>query len=455
MFNFSNDIDTSSLLIIFSYAPTGLGHLRVAEALYRGMPKGLHHVLLGSDDRLISSIHRIMSNHPLGHLLMEKSQSGIMQDIFTAAYRYLLRRDTSHISNQIEMILKQRIDRPKNIIVVATHMCFAHKLAAVKKQIEEKTGKKIFLVVQVTDDSPQHLWYVMGADLTTVPSHYTKTKLYEYAAANRLEKIPIEVLPYPISPELSGILSEEDFLERKNQTRGDNYQKINIIVPISGATVGLSYLSDLINKLIEISPRYHFFIISKKTAYSIPFLDKLEKLDNVTVSSSSSDREIVEMYKSCYLKNVIAFEITKPSEQSFKTFYTPQKIGGSILLFTHPVGQQEYDNLNFMKKHTLMPSSQTQNEITDVFSSVIPNQAYDVNKIKDLAGSWRAIRLPDTSDKAAIFIDNCLKSGLFEAMMEFRLTHTLTKKFDNEIGDDGVTLFWQKVLSNFSPNFIS
>lgn len=39
-----------SVMIIFSYALTGLGHLRVTDALYRGLPEGVRPLTLYSQD---------------------------------------------------------------------------------------------------------------------------------------------------------------------------------------------------------------------------------------------------------------------------------------------------------------------------------------------------------------------------------------------------------------------
>lgn len=55
-----------SLLIIFAYAPAGLGHLRVTDALYQGLPKDINTpLILGSQDETITYLHRLMSLNPL------------------------------------------------------------------------------------------------------------------------------------------------------------------------------------------------------------------------------------------------------------------------------------------------------------------------------------------------------------------------------------------------------
>ncbi len=427
----------SSLLVVFTYAPAGLGHLRVAEALYCGLPKDIPHCLLGSDDQTISTVHRIMSNHPLGHKVMESIQKGTAEDIFTTVYRWILRKDTKKLTYQLQTILNQRIDQPKNILVIATHFGLAHKLAAVKNNIAVKTGKNIFLIVQVTDDSPQHIWYVEGADLIVVPSHYTKNKLLQYAKEANLAIVPIIVLPYPISPEFGCRLSKDDYQKRLREVEPKGKEKVQTVVPISGATVGLPYLVALIENLTKSSTRFFFHVVSKQTAYSEIFLRQIEKNPSVSIKSSLSDREVVDYYKSVYMENIIGLEITKPSEQSFKTLITPQDRGGSILLFTHPVGQQEYDNLNFMTKHKLMPKS---NE-SDIINKLPQN-----NFISS-AINWRALRLPDDPSTASSFIKSCLSQGIFQQMMKYQPSSSQKNCFPDELGDDGVKRFWEEVFS--------
>jgi len=438
----TGSLKPGSLLVIFTYAPAGLGHLRVAEALYRGLPKDIPHYLLGSDDQTISIIHRIMSNHPLGHTLMEKTQKGITEDIFTGVYRWVLRRETKYLTYQLQTILKQRIDQPKNILVVATHFGLAHKLAAAKNDIVVKTGKNIFLVVQVTDDSPQHIWYVEGADLIVVPSHYTKNKLLQYGKEANLATVPIIVLPYPISPEFGCLLGEDDYQRRLREVEPEGKEQIQIVVPISGATVGLPYLVTLIENLAKLSSRFFFHVVSKQTAYSEPFLKQIAGNPSVSIKSSLSDREVVDYYKSIYMENIIGLEITKPSEQSFKTLITPRDRGGSILLFTHPVGQQEHDNLNFMTQHKLMPKL---NE-TDKINKLLENTEESRNIISR-AINWRALRLPDDPSAASSFIQLCLSQGIFQQMMKYHLSQEQKDRFPDELGDDGVKRFWEEVFS--------
>jgi hypothetical protein len=54
------------LLLVLAYSPAGLGHLRVTDALYHGLPETVNPVVLGSQDRSIQSMQRLTSVNPLG-----------------------------------------------------------------------------------------------------------------------------------------------------------------------------------------------------------------------------------------------------------------------------------------------------------------------------------------------------------------------------------------------------
>jgi hypothetical protein len=75
-----------SLLIIFTYAPAGLGHLRVTGALYHGLPAQTHPILLRSQDSSIGYLHHLTSIHPTLRAILEWLQSGKPEEVFTSGY---------------------------------------------------------------------------------------------------------------------------------------------------------------------------------------------------------------------------------------------------------------------------------------------------------------------------------------------------------------------------------
>jgi hypothetical protein len=436
------------ILVIFTYALAGLGHLRVTDALYRGLPAGFSPIVLGSEEEAVTMFHRIGSIQPWIRSLVEWMQAGIGEDVFTILYRSFLRSRTKVLEAQIKTVINQRLRRPRIVLVIATHFALAIQIGAIKEKLMREQNIRILLVVQVTDDSPQHIWYVPGADLIVVPSETTKKSLLHYADSAELRHIQIQVLPYPSGPELNHSLSAEQFSERRTQLDPTNHHKITMLIPVSGAAVGLEYTTQLISILANETNRFHFHIVSKIAPYTIKFIDTVRRFAGVTVSTAKSDREVVELYIALYQKYIVGLEITKPSEQAFKALIRPNKAGGAILLFSHPVGRQEYDNLTFLARHGLIPSDLEQQRLW-----VYAARNYPLSRV-DLASarSWRGLRLPPKPDSAAEFIRWGLHSGLFSEMLACPVFPRPGDSHAHELTADGVEQFWSIVQELVNKN---
>lgn len=436
-----------SLVLILAYAPAGLGHLRVTDALYEGLPAGVGPLLLGAHDQTLGVIHRVVSVNLLTRRVMEWVQQGAPEDLFTNRYRSWLRSKgrTRLLYEQVTTILEQRVELPKKVLVVCTHFGLAHQLAAIKGKLEKGKGVKVILVVVVTDDSPLHIWYVPGVDLTFVPSGRTKRKLLEYGRRMGLEKLKMKVRPYPVNPRLAMRLTVREFEERKKQLRGKGEAPTRVCVPISGAAVGLKYYLRLIKALQEQSKRFEFEVVSKSAAYTHGFLGQMLERKGVNLRVSVHDREVVDKYEKLYEEQVVGLEITKPSEQAFKALLKPEQRGGSLLLLSRPVGQQEWDNLDFLRRQKLIPLRSEQMEIWGLADEGLKGNHQLVKEWKRKARCWRGIRIPNQPERAARFIWWAIEQGLFLEMMKCGQKAVKLKGMKRELGDDGVRLIWEEV----------
>jgi hypothetical protein len=433
-------LSQKSLLIIFTYAPAGLGHLRVTDALYHGLPAQTHPILLRSQDASIGFLHHLTSIHPTTRAILEWLQAGKPEELFTRGYRWFLRSRTKSLSAQIGTVLDERMANPDTILVVATHFGLAHQLAAIKTELSRAREITIVLVLQVTDDSPQRIWYVPGADLIVVPSERTKAALMDYGKTAGLPPVRFAVLPYPVSLVLTSALTDQEYEQRHQQFLADGSADIEVAIPISGAAVGLTYFRRLIDELHQKSTRFHFHVIAKSSAYTNPFLQDMQSRSFVTLHTATTDRKIVEKYEQVYQNTVVALEVTKPSEQAFKALVDPHHRGGSVLLFSQPIGRQEHDNLDFLGRHQLLPTQDEQQRLWDsaINGSLIDSEARP-------ALHWRSMRLQDDPILAAHYIWWCLEQGIFAQMLACTLTPQPDDPHANEIEPDGVTQFWQTV----------
>lgn len=398
------------VLLVFTYAPAGLGHLRVTDALYNGLQEGINLVLLGSDDTRITYWHRLMSVDPFIRRVMEWFQQEKHEQWFDRLYIWVLRATTKHLYQQMEHLIIQQWNMKKTVVVVSTHFGLAHQLAKIKNRLEKNLKIKLILVVQVTDATSMKIWYVEGADLICVPSEKVRREFANYAQKKNLRHSDIVVLPYPLSKTMGSELSGEEYNFRLEQYSGDSSVKINIVMPISGAAVGLNYYDKIIAKLTRSSKRFRIFLVIKDNIYTTNFIRKMKTREQVTVIANTSDKEVVDSYDKVYQKEIIALEIVKPSEQSFKALFNSSQRGGAILLLTEAIGKQEQDNLNFLLDHQLLPE--------------------------------RAIKLTNDPDLDVETINSYIKEGLFKKMAS-QVKENLQE--GNELATNGVQQFWAKV----------
>lgn len=400
--------------MIFTYAPAGLGHLRVTDALVESRPQNTPYILLGSIDRFMTWIHRFTSINPIGKFIFQKIQYGLTEDIFTTVYRKFLILSSGPLYRQLLDIIERNPGNDE-VWIVATHFGMAHQIGAIKQKLIKTTGRMVRLIVQVTDDTSQHIWCVRGANLTFSPSKYVKEKFEAYAQSKGIEFV-CEVIPYPISSMLTGFLPKSVGTRHKVFTVETG--TIRVAIPISGAAVGLGYLTTLVKELGNLSIRFEFWVLVKKTPFTEMFIANMGKLSRVNILVGKNDIEMITLYELLYEKNLIHLEVTKPSEQAFKAILSPDRVGGSILLFNTPVGRQETENMEFLERHGLLSTGE---------SVTFP----------------RAIKLPESPMEAANFIVEAVESGLFARMTadNFRFSNETLKS--GEVGADGARLFWK------------
>ncbi len=429
------------VLLVFTYAPAGLGHLRVTDALHDGLPGGAHSVLLGADDTRITYWHRLISINPVLRRIMEWFQKEEQQRWFSTLYVFALRHSTERLYRQMEHLLRTQWHDKKVMVVLSTHFGLAHQIAAIRPRLEKKFSMKIVLVVQVTDATSMKIWYVAGADLITVPSEKVKTELTQYEGKPGRSRTEIAVLPYPLGKTLGMSLTGGEYEQRLRQYNKGSDARINVVLPVSGAAVGLAYYDQLIRRLTESSVRFRMYLVASNTMHTGPFIRKMEAKSSVTVVTAGSDKEVVDNYEKLYGREVIAIEIVKPSEQSFKALLSPTQRGGSIMLFMQPIGKQEEDNLAFLADHKLLPNPEDQEKLSRyALAQKMPGDA-ECFACLERARVWKALRLTNDPTKDVKIINWCIRVGIFETMARRR--EAISK--DPELAANGVGQFWEKV----------
>lgn len=434
------------LQLVLTYAPAGLGHLRITDALYHGLPEVVNPVVLGSQDKSIQTIHRITSIHPIARSIFEWLQSGPLSSPANRLYRYSLRWNTGLVYQEMSRLMDERLEPPKKILVVSTHFGLAHKLAVIKEKFEKEKRVRMVLVVFVSDDTFQHIWYVDGANLLVVASQFIKKK---YAAFGKQlgRSVRIAVADYPLNPNFEKKLDSRLMSRKINQLNPKSRETIQVSIPISGAAVGTDYFSKLIAGLRARSGRFRFFVVSKDAPFTRSFLTRLHGQQGVNLRIGRQDREVVDLYDNLMDQQIISLEVTKPSEQAFKALLGTQSRGGVILLFSEPVGRQEFDNLDFLERHSLVPTKQANAELWEMSENTTQGKLKIQDKLFAESRSWRGVRLPKDPQKSADFIWWLLTSGILSRMLASNKVLKVRDGGPETLGSNGVGEFWDLATS--------
>jgi hypothetical protein len=462
--NFKQFFAQKNIQILFATAPTGLGHIRVTEALKSALGTNIQTETIGIMNPSSQLLHRIMSRSLILRYFMEVFQSNpVLEYVASAIYRRKLRTGNRAVRKYLVDLIRNasaRVTRdgephrrgplvggvgagewqdprdPKRVLIVATHFGLAHQIASIRKKVERLTGTKLILAVIVTDDSPQKMWAVDKADYIFVPSAFCKKGILRHLG-KRVGSTKVLVSPYPVSKEVAEGLTDFEYKARLTQTDPKPGAKLQIIIPVSGAAVQLSYFQNIISKLRK-KKDVAFTIVSRNSPYTRSFLRWCNRQMNVEVKSSKSDHEVVSLYNKELKSHVFSVEITKPSEQTFKALLTPKMQGGVTLLFSGAVGRQEYDNIHFLERHGLLPNAKDTLTLDALW--FLNQKQLITKKFLDRAKKWRGILLPRIGMQGADAIVRLYETGILHAMSQFN-------EFANEseLKSDGAMRFWKRL----------
>ncbi len=424
------------VLVVLTTSPAGLGHIRVMNALQQGLSEKTRLSVMGVLDPGMQWIHRLTSRNGVLKRVMEFTQENrIAERLFSLRYREWLRTHTDDAAKQLTSLVANAWPQPEVVVVLATHFGLAHQLAAIKQELIRKLGVKLIVAVVVTDDSPQLMWAVNGVDVIFVPSNTTREQILTHLMSLNGDIPEVHTIPYPISILLGEALSEEEYKERTNQAKGNG---LRIMVPISGAAVQLSYYQDLIGSLSADGVKT--IVVSRDSAQTNNFLTWCKNQAEVTVVAHQADPDVVAAYDNEYMSMVIGVEVTKPSEQAFKALFTPKQRGGSVLLFSPPVGRQEKENLAFLRRHRLIPSVDDQARLNEW--CLRGNRIHITPSLLERARHWRGVLLPESGLWAGVSIKRLIDAGILSAMTRF----SGFLEGHQEIRSDGVQDVWKTLV---------
>lgn len=90
-------------LVVFTYAPEGLGYIRVADALISDIPDGVPYVEFAPIDNTTESMHRFSSLNVSARHVMEFFQRGAPEVLFTKLYTGYLKIIQTGCCNNLQI----------------------------------------------------------------------------------------------------------------------------------------------------------------------------------------------------------------------------------------------------------------------------------------------------------------------------------------------------------------
>jgi hypothetical protein len=409
----------------------------VTEGLKSELDPSIKTETIGIMNPTSQFLYRIVGQNIVTRWLMEFFQTDpIGERIVAWFYTKNLRSRTRPVRLYVQSIIEGNRRQIKTVIIVATHFALAHQIAACKKKVERNLSVKIVLAVVVTDDSPQIMWAVKGADYIFVPSAFCRNGIRKELAGN-IGTTKICVSAYPLSKNIQKELSAIQLAKRQVQVDPFSHKKLKILIPVSGAAIGLSYFQSLIPEVTK-KKDIMCTVVSRDSSYTKNFLHWCSRQKRIHVLKSTSDHNVVLSYEKQMKTHVFGVEITKPSEQAFKSLLSPTQRGGVILLFSKPVGRQEYDNIAFLKRHGLMPGSSDEKKLAQLYYF---NKTSFIDKnFLNRAKNWRGIEIPWIGVEAGVAIARLYETGVLQSMTSFQ-----QKRFIPELRSDGSRMFWERL----------
>ena len=423
-------------LVVFTSSPTGLGHIRVMNALIGGLPPGSTYKIVGVKDVNAAKIHALGSRIKILEKLTEFVQyNPTLESIVTKIYQIFFSSRTKKLTEELVKIREEYPDID-NWIVVSTHFALAYPVVTIKKTFKKRFGINIYNILTVTDDSPQRIWAANGTNIIFTPSNLTEQAIRDFLPKDT--QTSVETVSFPVSPRLTQTLSDEELTFVENQLDPAMNIPLHLSIPVSGAAVQLDFLESLIKELTK--GQFVCTVIGQITPFTTTFFEHLKNIPRAQISAGNSANMTVKLYESAfYQKSRPAVEVTKPSEQTFKAILKPSERGGVIMLLTDPVGRQEHDNFHFLLRHLLVPD-RDEELILDRYLLKGIATTEEKNMLHYKASHWRALKLPSDPMLASTFIKRAKQEGILHTMLAY------VPETKRDLTSDGVAQIWSATI---------
>jgi len=271
---------------------------------------------------------------------------------------------------------------------------------------------------------------------------------------------------FPQEPFYKNELQSELKTKRLQQLEPDYQGPIDIAIPLGGASSGMLFLADTIVDLKKNVPGIHPWTVFKDSKNAPTYSEKLAFTEADIEKVFNNDELVDALGKRFASNSPPTLVMVKPGELSNLLLNGPDQVGGAILLFTDPVGDQEVQNKRFFQSPQggqVLPKDDENNNLIHLLLSVLKNnnqQPTDAQQVQldlfaEKAQHWRGVSLPKSSYDAALFIYGMKKFGILKAMDNYKKPEVLA--YEGQSANGSLELFAKldtacANLPHFTPN---
>lgn len=433
--------------IAFFSTQAGMGHNRVcmdvAMSLVLQQPATALRRIYELPNLLASKTHRTGSTNSLARSWTEYMQRHVSAQRLSAfaIHELVLRHDGHTVTSAAIEFLKEA--KNEHAILVAFHPDVAFVLSHSKQYLKQVCNKDIDVVVVMTDHlwkRPQFIWYPTEADLLFVPdvgsADAALSQFFVWShITHQLDTPKVSTIPFPINPLLTSELETSESMKRKIQLE-PNSPLTKILIPLGGSAPLKEYLSLLQSALPS---TYQTHVLVKSSPYTKSFESGMKE-NHALVHIKDSSQATLNAFLQLYRELLPGLVITKPSELHSLALTVPTQVGGAIILFTPPIGDQEQQNVEWLRAHGSLPPRTIRDRLWKC--SITEMKTFAAQAI-----DWRALELPPDPVSSAYFISKVQTAGILSSMAQ----HQTMYPVGSETGCNGGVEFWDILGKRLQP----
>lgn len=420
--------------IILVAIDAGAGHKRPLIALNHTLDDTFD-ISLAYCQTFSSKVHKAGSTQPVAKWateFLQKHMSAQNRLHAPLTHTLLLMQDAPLILHHIGNILEQT--QQKEVTLFFTHPDPAFVTGFFYRQLEQEFDKRLTTAMYVTDhfiDDPPHvIWNLIDLDLIFVPNPTTELLLQQqldfwvrtlaHVRGERFAHRPeVRVAAYPQESFFSQPL-RPDLHSRRQQELEPDSQKLQVAIPLGGASPGLSWLTEFLQNLPLgfVSP---WTVLRQSDDPTVKeYLKAIQSHGGQRKLVENNQQLVAALGEQYSTSNTPTLIFTKPSELTALHVFDLNQIGGAIPVFLEPVGGQEVNNLTALRSAHLGAVLPSESEQRLVWEQVM-SDAVDTNLI-ERARLWRAQCLPPEPAAAADFLVMAKRTGLLQAIGQHKHT---------------------------------